>query len=118
MKIIIPLDENQKDVCVSFGRTPLFLLYDTETKEKECLVNPAAEAEGGAGILAAQFVVDHKAQVLITVRCGENAAEVLKAAGIKICKSAAVDAMENVALYEEGKLEELTRFHAGFHGGH
>ena len=118
MKIIVPLDENQKDVCVSFGRTPLFLLYDTETKEEECLVNPAAEAEGGAGILAAQFVVDSKAQVLITVRCGENAAEVLKDAQMKIYKSSVTDARENIALYEEEKLEELTRFHAGFHGGH
>ena len=118
MKIIIPLDENKKDVCVSFGRTPLFLLHDTETKETEYLVNPAAEAEGGAGILAAQFVVDSKAQILITVRCGENAAEVLKEAQMKIYKSSTVDAQENIALYEEGKLEELTRFHAGFHGGH
>ena len=118
MKIMIPLDENKKDVCVSFGRTPFFLLHDTETDKTECLENPAAQSEGGAGIMAAQFVVDHQADVLITVRCGENAAEVFKAADVKIYKADGKSAQEEIVQLSEGRLEELTHFHAGFHGGH
>lgn len=116
MRVIIPLDEDKKSVCVAFGRTPMFLAYNLEAKESEILANPGAQAEGGAGIKAAQAVVDSGAQVLITPRCGENAAEVFQAAGIKIYKSHGSDAMENIAAFEAGNLEELTHFHAGYHG--
>ena len=36
MKIAIPVDEKtlESNVCVSFGRAPYFLVYDTETREK------------------------------------------------------------------------------------
>lgn len=116
MKIMIPLDDDKKNICVSFGRAPFFLLHDTDKNESEFLENPAAQAQGGAGIKAAQFVVDNGAESLITVRCGENAAEVFKAAGIKIYKSQDSDAQENIKALKDGKLEELTHFHAGYHG--
>ncbi len=116
MKIAIPVDENKKDVCVSFGRTPYFLFWDTEAGKGIAEVNPAADAQGGAGLKSAQFVVDHQADVLITVRCGENAAEVLLAADIKIYKSQGTDAEDNIKLLQEGKLDILDHFHAGFHG--
>ena len=117
MIVAIPLDENKKDVCVSFGRAPLFLLGDTETGESRMLPNPAADAAGGAGLKAAQFVADQNAQALITVRCGENAGQVLKAAEVKIYKALEGDAAENLKALAEGRLAELTHFHAGFHGG-
>ncbi len=116
MKIAIPVDENKEAVCVSFGRAPYFLIHDTETKTSKIETNPAAEAEGGAGLKAAQFVVDTGADALITVRCGQNAADVFKAAGTKIYKALNTYADENLKAMAEGKLDELTSFHAGFHG--
>ena len=116
MKTAIPMDENKIDVCVSFARAPLFLIE--EDGKSEFKENPAAEAEGGAGLKAAQFLLDEEVDRLITVRCGENAAKVLKAAEIEIYKSLKVSAEENLKLLHEGKLEILTHFHAGFHGGH
>ncbi|MDO5409812.1 MAG: NifB/NifX family molybdenum-iron cluster-binding protein [Lachnospiraceae bacterium] len=116
MKIAIPVDEDQVTVCASFGRAPYYLFHDTETNTTEVLENPAASAEGGAGIKAAQFIVDQKSTSLITIRCGENAAEVLQAAEIKIFKSEGVKADENISALKEGKLAELTHFHAGYHG--
>ena len=85
MKIAIPVDEEniETNVCVSFGRTPYFLIFDTKTKESTFLDNSAAASTGGAGIKAAQMIVDHKVNALLAPRCGENAANVLKAA---ICK--------------------------------
>jgi predicted Fe-Mo cluster-binding NifX family protein len=114
MKIALPLDENKKDICVSFGRAPFFMF--SEDGKNEILANPAADAPGGAGIKAAQFIVDSKADALITVRCGQNAADVFKAAGMKIYKSEGPSAADNVAACLEGKLSELSQFHAGYHG--
>ena len=77
MKISIPVDEKslESNVCVSFGRAPYFLIYDTETKESIFLNNGAAASTGGAGIKAAQTIVDNKVNTLLTPRCGENAAQ-------------------------------------------
>lgn len=116
MKIAIPVDENKEVICVSFGRAPYFLIYDNKTETSEIKINPAAEAEGGAGLKAAQFVVDAGANVLITVRCGQNAADVFKAAEMKIFKALNGSVQENLTAMSEGKLSELTSFHAGFHG--
>ena len=117
MIIAIPVNENNAEpsICVSFGRAPWFLFHNTETGETQTLGNPVANAEGGAGIKAAQFVVDQNANVLITVRGGENAAEVLLAAEIQIYKAQGSVAKENLAAFAEGKLEKLQSFHAGFH---
>ncbi len=116
MKIAMPLDENKQEVCVSFGRAPYFYLYDTDTKKTQVVVNEGAEAQGGAGPKAAQIVLDNQADVLITVRLGENAAEVLQASNVKIYKAAQKSVEENRSLYEENKLELLDHFHKGFHG--
>ena len=116
MKIAIPLDENKKDVCITFGRAPYFLF--AQDGKQEILENPAAQAQGGAGIKAAQFIVDQGADVLLTVRCGQNANEVFQAADLKVYQTQGTDALENVSAFTEGKLAELTHFHAGFHGIH
>lgn len=114
MKIAIPLDENKHDVCVTFARAPYFLF--SENGNTEILENPAAQAQGGAGLQAAQFLIDQNAAVLITVRCGQNAADVFHAAGMKIYKSEGASAQENLTALSNGGLEELTHFHSGFQG--
>ena len=118
MKIAVPADEKNMDsnVCVSFGRTPYFLIYDTDTKEGNFLENAAAESAGGAGIKAAQAVADNKADVLLTPRCGENAADVLKSADIRIYKTISASIKENIDAFLDGKLALLDDIHAGFHG--
>ena len=89
MKIVIPTEIKTLDanVCPSFGRAPYFLIYDTQTKESVYLDNTAAASAGGAGIKAAQMVLDSKAEVLLAPRLGENAAQVLIEAEIKILKT-------------------------------
>ncbi len=116
MKVLLPVDEDKKDICVSFGRTPYFMIYDTDSKQKEFIVNEAASAQGGAGIKAAQTVIDSGATAVITVRLGENSAEVLKAGEVGIFKAKGADVDENIELFLDKKLNKLTQFHAGFHG--
>lgn len=117
MKIAIPVDEKNMDtsVCVSFGRAPFFLLFDTETKESDFLDNSAAASTGGAGIKAAQMIVDSKAKALLTPRCGENAADVLKAADIKIYKTSGTSAKANIDTFIAGTLPLLDEIHTGLH---
>ena len=114
MKIAIPVDDG--NVCVSFGRTPYFMLYDTDNNESRFINNSAANSQGGAGIKAAQIIVDNNADVLITPRCGQNAAEVLMAANVKIYKALNNSIEENLTEFKNDKLSILTEIHAGFHG--
>lgn len=114
MRIAIPLDENKKDVCIVLARAPYFLFR--EDGKDTIAENPAAQANGGAGVQVARFLTDNDVDVLITVRCGQNAAEVFKAADMKIYKSGNKAAADDLTALEEGKLAELTQFHGGFHG--
>jgi predicted Fe-Mo cluster-binding NifX family protein len=118
MIIAIPVDEKNigTNVCVSFGRTPYFLVYDTESKESKFIDNSATVSTGGAGIKAAQTIVDNKVNVLLTPRCGENAADVLEAADIKIYKTNGISAKKNINIFIAGKLPLLDEIHSGFHG--
>ncbi|MHB8963964.1 MAG: NifB/NifX family molybdenum-iron cluster-binding protein [Saccharofermentanales bacterium] len=118
MKLAIPVDEKKidADICISFGRTPYFLIYDTETKESTFLDNIAATSQGGAGIKAAQFLVDSKVDAMLTPRCGENAAAVIQAARIRIYKTAGTSVADNISAYVAGTLPLLEEIHAGFHG--
>lgn len=114
MKIAVPLDENREDVCIVLARAPYFLFR--EDGKDSIVENPAAQAQGGAGVQAAQFLVDSGVHTLITVRCGQNAADVFQAAGMHIYKSANKAAADDLKALEEGKLDQLTQFHGGFHG--
>ena len=118
MKIALPANDKKLEglVCPSFGRAPYYLIYDTDKKESRFLENIAATSQGGAGIQAAQLVVDSNVDILITPRCGEKAAEVIKLAGIEIYKSQEVSLEDNIKALMAKELKLLENFHAGFHG--
>lgn len=117
MKIALPTNENNMEagVCMSFGRAPFYLFYNTETKESRFVENSAANSQGGAGIKAAQTIADEGTQAMLTPRCGENAANVLKAAKIKIYRTISDNIMQNINAFVGGSLPELANIHAGFH---
>lgn len=117
MIIAIPTDEKDLNskVCISFGRTPYFAFYNTDTKEATYFDNSAISAQGGAGIKASQMIVDHKASVVLTVRCGENAAQVLNGSNVKIFKTKYETVKENIEAFEKEELNLLSDIHPGFH---
>ena len=90
--------------------------YEKETGKSVFLENSAAASRGGAGIKAAQMIVDNQAKALLTPRCGENAAEVIKSADIKIYKTIKSSIQDNIDAFNAGKLEMLNEIHEGFHG--
>ncbi|HPK16780.1 MAG TPA: NifB/NifX family molybdenum-iron cluster-binding protein [Clostridia bacterium] len=117
MKVVIPVESRSLEapVCPSFGRTPFFALVDTDGGTHEFLDNEAAASQGGAGIKAAQALADCGAAALITCRCGENAAQVLNAAGVKMFKAQDGSVNDNIAALKDGKLSLLTEIHPGHH---
>jgi predicted Fe-Mo cluster-binding NifX family protein len=117
MKLAVPVKSRSLDIPVfpSFGRTPLYALYDTETGKIEYLDNSAAASQGGAGIKAAQMLADHDANAVITYRCGDNAAQVLSAAGIQLYKAQEGTVSGNIAKFRSGKSDLLSETHSGFH---
>lgn len=84
MKIVISAEGHTLDAPASpvFGRCPTYVFVDSETMEFEAVANPAMNQGEGAGIQAAQFVVNRGAQALLTGNLGPNAFAVLQAAGV------------------------------------
>ena len=117
MKIAIPVNNKSMEstVASSFGRTPYFLIYDTEAQTSAFFDNSAATSQGGAGIKAAQTVVDSGAVAVLVPQCGGNAASVIKAANLKMYKTMNDSTMDNIVAFNAGKLSLLEDIHAGFH---
>jgi len=117
MKIAIPMNEKALNSSVSahFGRAPYYLIYNTETKESVFIDNSASASRGGAGIKAAQVILDQQANALITPRLGDNAADVLEAANIEIYKSIEGSAEDNINALLDKKLARLSEIHPGLH---
>jgi predicted Fe-Mo cluster-binding NifX family protein len=117
MRITLPVNNKdiKSDICPSFGRTPYFLIYDTDDKSIIFLDNLAAQSAGGAGIKAAQMLLDQSIKIIIAPRYGENAAKVLLDGGIKVYKNVAGTAEKNIKAYEKNQLDILADIHPGFH---
>jgi len=74
MKIVVTANGADLDAPASpvFGRCPIYVFVDTETMQFEAVGNPAVAAGGGAGIQAAQFVIEQGAQAVVTGNAGPN----------------------------------------------
>jgi predicted Fe-Mo cluster-binding NifX family protein len=113
MKIVITAIAPDIDAQVDprFGRGAYFLVVDADTLEWQAEANPAVNASGGAGVQAAQIVVQHGAQVAISGDFGPNAYEVLAAAGVEMFLTPAgesLTASEVLARYQRGELKQVT----------
>lgn len=86
MKICIPSSGPEPDDLIDdrFGRAPYFIIHDTDSDKTESHRNDAAGGSGGVGPKAAQFLIRHHVDMVVTGRVGGNALEALKAGGIKV----------------------------------
>jgi predicted Fe-Mo cluster-binding NifX family protein len=84
MRVVVSAQGDTLDAPASpvFGRCPTYVFVDSETMEFEAVPNPAMNQGEGAGIQAAQFVLNRGAEALLTGNLGPNAFAVLQAAGV------------------------------------
>lgn len=69
MKIAISTDSKEESATVAevFGRCKFFALYDTSSKDLSFIDNPGFSQQRGAGIAAAQTLIENK---VVKVYCG------------------------------------------------
>jgi len=100
-----------------FGRCQYFVFVDSDTMAFEAMPNPAITAPGGAGIQAAQAVVNKGVDALISGNIGPNAFQVLSTAGVKVVTGAYGTVKEAVEMYKSGKLSEAGASTVAAHSG-
>jgi predicted Fe-Mo cluster-binding NifX family protein len=123
MKIAVSSQGDTLDSPASpvFGRCPTYLFVEPETMEFEAVPNPAMSQGGGAGIQAAQFVVNRGANAVLSGNLGPNAFDVLQAAGVPGYLVAGGTVREAVEAFKAGQLQRMSgpnvRAHSGMRGG-
>lgn len=84
------------DMDPRFGRAGGFVVVDTDTMEFTYVDNGGSQAMShGAGIQAAENIVNAGAGVLLTGYVGPKAFDALNAAGVKVCQD-----LENMTVAE------------------
>ncbi len=91
-----------------FGRCTQYVFVDPETLDFEAVINTAAAESGGAGIRAAELVVEHGAEAVVTGNVGPNAQRVLDAAGVAIYLKSDGTVREAIEAYRSDGLRLLT----------
>lgn len=109
MKIAITTTGSDLDApfCERFGRSPKFIIYDTETGAFTVVDNSLnLNAAQGAGIQTAQNIANQKVACVVTGHCGPKAFAVLKKAGVKVFLAQAGTVREAIEQFKAGKLQE------------
>ncbi|MBK5190805.1 MAG: DUF5320 family protein [Methanosarcinales archaeon] len=100
-----------------FGRCQYFVIVDSDTMAFEAMANDAMNAPGGAGVQAAQAMVNKGVNVVISENMGPNAFQVLSTAGVKVATGAYGTVKEAVEMYKSGKLSETGTSTVAAHAG-
>lgn len=89
-----------------FGRASAFGLYDLDTETYTVIDNQQnVQAAQGAGIQAAQQVVNSGAQALVTGHCGPKAFRVLSAANVTVYNCQAETVAGAIEQFRAGQLQ-------------
>jgi predicted Fe-Mo cluster-binding NifX family protein len=109
MKIAVSATDSTMDsqVDTRFGRCNYYVFVDTESGDVEVQENEAATSDSGAGIQAAQFVVEQGADAVISGQLGPNAYQVLNAGDLKLYQASGMSVQEAVDALEAGTLTEM-----------
>jgi len=119
MKICVTAVADGLDAQVDprFGHSQYFVIVDPATMAYEAMPNAALNAPEGAGIQAAQAMVNKGVDVVISGNMGPNAFQVLSTAGVKIATGGYGTVKDAVELYQAGKLTEAGTATVAAHAG-
>jgi predicted Fe-Mo cluster-binding NifX family protein len=122
MKIAITALKNNLESLLDprFGRAKFICIYDTEKKEEKFIDNGQnLNVAHGAGTQAASTVLEHNVEVLITGSVGPKAFDVLKDVNIRMFEGKPEHTvMENIIMFKDNALNEITSAGETQHGGH
>lgn len=121
MRIVIPANGTDLDAPISpvFGRCANFIFVDTETEGAdtstatppytfEVHANPALQTPSGAGVQAAQFVLQQGAKAILSANLGPNAFRIIQSAGIPVYELKGATVREAVDAFKAEELTSLT----------
>jgi predicted Fe-Mo cluster-binding NifX family protein len=119
MRIALTANGADLDAPISpiFGRCSTYIFMDTETMQYEAIANPAVSAGGGAGVQAAQFVIERGAQAVVTGNVGPNAFGVFRAGGIPVYLFKEGTVQQAVRAYKAGRLAPVADATVSAHAG-
>ncbi len=110
MKLAISSSENNlgSQIDLRFGRAKGFIIYETNDDSFQFIDNVQnLEAAQGAGIQAAQNVVNKDVEAVITGHCGPKAFKVLSTSGLKVYTVETGKISEIIENFKNGELQEL-----------
>lgn len=94
-------------VDMRFGRCSYFIICDPAGKETKTVQNKGQWSGGGAGIAAAQQLLDEKIDVILTGNLGPNAYELIQRAGGKAYYCEEITIYEALEKYRNGQMKEI-----------
>jgi len=109
MIIAVPTSTSGEKSFISenFGRCNFFYIYDTDTEIGKVYTNIYKDGQHGVGLRAAEFVLNQKADILITPRVGEKSLEMFKLSQIKIYECQNETVKDNITKFLNNELKEL-----------
>ena len=118
MKIVVSATGVSKESMLDkrFGRCEYFIIFDTETDSYEAVSNSGVNASGGAGIKAANQIIEAKADVLITGNLGPNAFELIEKSKIKAVTCEVMPVNRAIELYQKNMLSDIFSAGMAHHG--
>lgn len=99
------------------GRCPTYAFYNDEKDIWSFMPNPGAVQDSGAGIKAAQFLIEQNTDVLLTGEMGPKAARILNSTKIKVYSLSEVPLKEAIKLYQEGRCKIISEATVNSHTG-
>ncbi|MFX1319633.1 MAG: NifB/NifX family molybdenum-iron cluster-binding protein [Promethearchaeota archaeon] len=104
-------------IDLRFGRCANFIFVDSRNMKFESAPNPGAMTGGGAGIQAAQFVVDHQAKVVLTGHVGPNAYHALNSGGVEVYTGISGSVNDAIKQFQNNQLTRAASSTAPAHTG-
>ena len=100
--------KNREDLLdLHFGRCDYFQVFDSENNTIKVLENKGISASGGAGVVAANQIIDEEVEVVITGSLGPNAFKLISKAGISPYKCEELPIKDVLIKYRNNELEEI-----------
>ena len=110
-------DNLESDVDMRFGRCKYFMIVESDSMEFNAVSNESIMASGGAGIKAAESIVNQDVEIVLTGNIGPNAHSTLKAAGIKVFTGATGTIKDAINKYKNNELIETSSANVDSHSG-